>query len=172
MTRRNIVLFGLVPVLAAGTAAAAPLDVKLGLWETTSITHMSGIPIPADALANMPPAQRAKLEAMMSARQAQPGRNHTSKSCVTQADLDRPFQSPERAAEKCTQTVVNSSATQAEYKIQCSGSSAHQGVMHIEALSREQVKESFTMNAGNGTVSSEGSSRWLSADCGTVKPRQ
>lgn len=169
MNPRNIVLSGLIPVLATAAAAAAPLDVKTGLWETTSTTHVSGMAIPPEALANMPPEQRAKLAAMMSAHN---GKAQTSKSCVTKADLDRPFQNPQGGTEHCTRTVVHSSATEAEYKIQCRGKQVREGIMHVQALSREQIKESFTMDTGSATVSHEGTSRWISADCGTVKPQQ
>jgi len=41
------------------------LNVKTGLWEMTVQLH--GLPpIPNDALARLPPAQRAKMEAMLS----------------------------------------------------------------------------------------------------------
>ena len=50
-------------ILTAGASFAAdhatPLNVQPGLWETTSVTERSGMPpIPADALAKMPPEQR------------------------------------------------------------------------------------------------------------------
>lgn len=161
-------LFGIVTLFAGTAATAAPLDVKTGLWETTSTTHVSGMAIPPEALANMPPEQRAKVAAMMD---AQNDKTQTSKSCVTKADLDRPFQA-QSGAEHCTRTVVRSSATEAEYKIQCRGKQVREGIMHVQALSREQIKESFTMDTGHATVSHEGTSRWISADCGAVKPQQ
>ena len=38
-----------------------PLNLKLGLWEATSLISMSGAPpIPPEMLAKMTPAQRAK----------------------------------------------------------------------------------------------------------------
>ena len=41
------------------------LNVKEGLWETTSTRLMTGMGIPADSLAKMSPEQRAHVEAMM-----------------------------------------------------------------------------------------------------------
>ena len=46
-----------------------PLNVKEGLWEITVTHSMTGMPnmpaIPPDALAKLPPEQRARMEAMM-----------------------------------------------------------------------------------------------------------
>src|SRR5271170_8464285 len=61
---RTSILCGLV-VLSSSVLWAAdeiqPLDVKLGLWETTWTSQSAGqVPIPPEAMANLTPEQRAK----------------------------------------------------------------------------------------------------------------
>ena len=58
----------LVPALAQN----APIDMRTGLWEVSTQRATTGMPqmpaIPPAALAQMPPAQRAQIEAMLKAR--------------------------------------------------------------------------------------------------------
>jgi hypothetical protein len=62
---RNVLL-GIVLLLSLTVMAAdkiQPLNVKLGLWETTHTTTTSGqMPIPPEMLAKLTPEQRAKME--------------------------------------------------------------------------------------------------------------
>ena len=51
-------------LLAATTVTAAPLDVKLGLWESTVTTEASGAP-PMD-LSSLTPEQKARVKAASS----------------------------------------------------------------------------------------------------------
>lgn len=83
----------LVPALAQ----KALIDIRTGLWEfstqrsTTGMPHMPPMPsIPPAALAQMPPEQRAQIEAMLKARQARHGTgssHYVQKVCVTAASL-------------------------------------------------------------------------------------
>src|SRR5713226_7911176 len=69
-----------------------PLNVKVGLWQITSTTAISGhLPgVPPETLARMTPEQRARYEAAM--QKATQGQTTTRKHCVTQKDLDKdPF---------------------------------------------------------------------------------
>lgn len=167
LTQRITPAFGALLLLSTLTVHAAPLDIKPGLWEVSSKTDMNGSPIPADVLNQMPPAQRAKMMAMFKNRKAM---MHTIQSCISKDDLDRPFKAQDEEA-NCKSTIVTATATKAEYRIQCSGSEAHSGVMKIEALSRESIKGSTIMqvNSGKGSVANEMSGRWISANCGNVK---
>jgi hypothetical protein len=120
-------------------------------------------------LKDMPPEQRARIEAIMKKRQAQAPQNHTDKTCLTQADLNRAFDNKDNAAdEKCTHTTLTATRTVQEYKIQCTGSALRSGVMRTEALSREHVRSTIKMNLPNGAVNNRMSGRWLSADCGKL----
>ncbi len=165
------VLTGVAVTLLLSTLSvhADPLDVKLGLWEITYTTQMSGMPIPESTLKEMSPEQRARIEVIMKKRQAQAPQSHTDKICMTQQDLNRAFDKKDDAEnEKCTHTTLTATRTVQEFKIQCTGSAPRSGVMHLEALSRERVKSTIKMNLPNGAVNNQMSGRWLTADCGKV----
>lgn len=99
---RLLVAVGLL--LPAG-ALADRLNIKPGLWETTSTTHTSGVPpLPKAMLDKMTPAQRADMEASMkeAAKGPQTG---TERECIAEQDLQNPFESD---TEGCTDTIVTS----------------------------------------------------------------
>lgn len=75
------VLTGVVLTLLLSTLPvhADPLDLKLGLWEISYTTQMSGMSIPESALKEMRPEQRARIEAAMKKRQAQAPQSHTGR---------------------------------------------------------------------------------------------
>lgn len=167
LTQRITPAFGTLLLLFTFTVHAAPLDIKPGLWEVSTKTDMSGSPIPAEVLEQMPPDRREKMMAMFKNRKAA---THTIQTCITKDDLNLPFKAQDEEA-NCKNTIVTATPTKAEYKIQCSGSETHSGVMKVEALSRESIRGSTIMqvNSGKGTVANEMSGRWVSANCGNVK---
>jgi hypothetical protein len=76
-------LIGLTMLLSTGAWAAdfQAMDVKTGQWETTMTGQITGMPaVPPEALAQMTPEQRAKVEAAMGGRGAKPT---VSTSCRT-----------------------------------------------------------------------------------------
>lgn len=167
-TQRITMVFSAILMLSSLSLHAEPLDVKLGLWKTTSTTDISGMPVPDEVLRNLPPDRRARFESAMKARRANGPKSHTENTCITKKDLDRPFNKNDDD-KNCKYTIVSATHTHAEYKIECTGPEAHNGVMHIEALSRESIKATIKMNTGNGTVTNETTSKWVAADCGNVR---
>ena len=162
----------IIALLLASTAAIAePLDVKLGLWENTTTTEMSGMP-PVDT-SKMAPEQKARFEAAMKARQAKGPQTHVHKSCLTKEKLERePFQDAEDKKESCTHTMISSTRTQWHGKLQCT-KPQRVGEVRMEALSRERIKGTIQMNANDAShamavhVSIAG--RWLGSSCGNIK---
>ena len=75
------------PAITLPAQDIRPLDAKVGLWESSTTTEMSGRAMPAmpqipeAALARMTPEQRAKMEAMMKSRAG--GTPMTTKVCIT-----------------------------------------------------------------------------------------
>src|SRR5579864_185551 len=121
-------------ILAAGAVRGAddvtPLNLKPGLWETTTVSERSGMPsIPQDKLEKMLPEQRARIEAMMSNK----GATTTRQSCRTDKDL-RPFVDGSNAS--CKQTIVTSTGTRQEVKMECTNAT---GTVTIEAKDSEHV---------------------------------
>ena len=99
--------------------AVQPLDVKPGLWETTTTTEMGGMPpMPADVLAKMTPEQRAKMEAAMKARAAQGAKTTTRRTCWTKEELSKPltFGDDDKS---CQRTIISSSRSKQEGHLEC-----------------------------------------------------
>ncbi len=148
-----------------------PLDVKLGLWETTSTTNMTGMPpVPPDMLAKLPPEQRAKFEEMMKARAGAPT---THKYCLTKEKLEKDLSFNEERG-KCTHEIVSSSSSGAEVKFHCADKDATtDGTAKFQAVNSENVKGTVhATTTGNGhtmNVDLTLTSRYLGPSCGDVK---
>jgi hypothetical protein len=105
---------GLIPNPLVGMPSAAradALNAKPGAWEMTFTTQSSGMLVPPDVLAAMPPEQRAKVEQSMQARAGKP-RTHSVKTCITKEDLDqhRIIKESDDDEPGCHTTVLSKSA--------------------------------------------------------------
>jgi hypothetical protein len=161
--------------LALGAADnLTPLNVKEGLWEV-SVTHsMSGMPampsIPPDALAKMPPEQRARVEAMMKGTPS----TDVRKECVTKEKLEKHSAFSNNRGE-CTRTVVSSTGSKLELKFHCEEKqSSSDGTFLMEAVASDNVKGTMhmVMNSNNGHTMNMDfsiSSKYLGSACGDVK---
>jgi Protein of unknown function (DUF3617) len=176
-----IVMVG--PVLA-WSQDLKPVDVKPGLWENTTTTEMSGMSMPnmpalsADQLAKIPPDQRARIEAMMKGGAGSP-RTTTTKGCVTSEMLSKPLF--DNGDKSCTFKLVNSSAGSQQIHAECSrGNGKTTGDLNLERVDSEHYKGTMVMKMSADGASRAGSqnmnikfdftSKWLSSDCGDVKP--
>jgi hypothetical protein len=171
---KNLTLLALILIAPLACRAAddfTPLNVKPGLWEST-VTTNSNAALSEEVLAKIPPEQRARMEAAM--KDAPP---QTFKSCVTSDSLKKSMGFGDSGSSFCKRTLVNSSSNSAEYHIECShGAMQSSGDGHLQALSSESLKgESAmktTMPGGRTTTMNVTfTSRWLGADCGSVKPK-
>jgi len=175
LTSRLIVAVALAAASAALVGAATPLNVKLGLWEATSVNQMTGMPaMPNMDLSTLPPEQRARIEAAMKQRQeATGGKPHVTKTCVTQEKLEKDFYQDRQMDPSCKRTVTASTASLQEISIACSGEHKMTGTARFEAIDPEHVKGTmhFVSEAGAQpvTVNSTFTARYLGADCGDVK---
>lgn len=150
-----------LPLLAS---AAEQLNVKPGLWEITSVTRMSGVPpLPRELMDKMTPQQRAEMAAEASA----PSKD-TSRECITQKDLERPFQSA--STEDCKQTIVTTTRTSQKARLVCSGEHQGSGMLRIATPTPETMNGTLDLKVGEGadafTIKGQLSGRWLDADCG------
>jgi Protein of unknown function (DUF3617) len=159
-----------------------PLDVKVGLWETSVTTELSGLPamppmsLSEEELAKIPAAQRAQVEAAMKGRGSM-GRPQTTsqKQCVTRETLNR---SMYRGSDKtCTAKVVSATSSTQQIHIECSPSGTKAaGDMTLERVDSEHIKGTMHMKTSGGNagrsvdVKMTTSGKWLSSDCGGVKP--
>ena len=177
----------LLPLASVALPADTKLfDAKLGLWETTTTTEMEGMPampampqIPKESLDKMPAAQRERVEAMLKNR-ANPGapRTMTSKSCTTKETLARGFGVPENKNVDCTRQIVSSSSSKAQIHVECTpaggGGMKSSGDVAMERIDAEHVNGTMVTKSMAGektiTVKMSFTSKWVSADCGDVKP--
>ncbi len=147
--------------------AAERFNIKVGQWETTTTTQMTGLPpIPQEVLDKMTPQQRQMMEDRMKGTQTP----RTSKYCVKQEDVDKAlkFGSDDK---ECTRTVISSTASRQEIKIECNRDGGKQtGTVRVEAASPEAVKGSMQMSMTSSggrsmNMNTTFSSRWLGPAC-------
>ncbi len=170
----SLALSASVCLAAASQAASVSLNLKYGLWEVTSTGTTSGAPpIPAADLANLTPAQKAKMTAALAVAMAASNKPHTYKSCVTAESIQRGFKDPE-LSNGCTQTVAASTPTSMEVQIACTGRHQMSGTVHFDAPSPQAMNGTIDMTVSEGgnvmKINRQISGKWLAADCGSVKP--
>ena len=160
----KIVLAALVFAALPIASRAATLDIKTGAWEVTTRTLMQGTMIPKEAMANMPPEQRAKVEAAMNARSGKV-ETHTSQSCVTKADLERgDVARSER--KNCTRKVIAQNARHLEIEETCTAPEPSKSHFSVDATSAESYTASMDISqAAGGKVHVDMSGRWVGATC-------
>ena len=163
-SRAALVVTAVVLTAAGKVARAETLNVKLGTWETTTVTNMSGMHLPEAQLQQLSPEQRQRVEEAMKKQAAGGPKMHTSRSCVTQKELDR-FFGRDKDEDECKRTSVVATATKQEVIIECAGKFPRKGELHVEALSREHAKGKMKMASGAGNVTAEFDSKWISAAC-------
>jgi hypothetical protein len=145
------------------------LNVKTGLWETTWEIETSGIPpLPKELLDRLTPEQRKNMEDELRAEQAKGPDINTDRECITQRDLDRPFE-PSNTKE-CTHTNVVATRTAQEVRIVCTGGLPGAGTFKVSAPNRETLTGSMNLKLGEGkesmTIKGQMKARWLASDCG------
>jgi hypothetical protein len=150
-----------------------PLNIKLGLWETTTTYKRSGAPpIPPEALAKLTPEQRARLEERMNANSAGSTNTVTDKHCVTKEDVEKADFGQGKG--ECTYTIQTSTSTQAKGKYSCNVEGMKvNGALDVKAPDPEHIKGSSqgSLDGGSRTMNVESTftSKFLSASCGNAK---
>jgi hypothetical protein len=176
--RHGMKMLGLAVGLVAGVvtlASAASLDVATGLWEVTSQGETSGMPpIPLEALAHMTPEQQQKVKAAMAEAIGRSGQPIVTRACITQQQLDRGLHFSPREQPNCKQTTLNTSAHTMDAHMICTGEQRANGNLHVEATDRHAITGDFDFVSSDGkntiTIKRTLAGKWLSSDCGTVKP--
>ena len=150
-----------------------PLNVKLGLWETTGTHTLTGqMPITPKMMENMTPEQRARVEEAMKQQANGQPRTMTYKSCLTKEELDRG--TAFKNDKECTETPINSTSSKLTVKMVCEMEDAKaDGTVEFHALSSEHVKGQgkMTVTGGGHTMNSNSTfdSKWIGSNCGSVK---
>jgi hypothetical protein len=175
-TRRPACLAVVALALAlalAVPAAAQKLDVKMGLWEATTLVQTSGMP-PVDT-STLTPQPRAQLEAAAAATGKMAAKPHIVKECLTKEKMAKGGLFQQDKQENCTHTVHTDTATELGVRFSCSagGGGTTSGEWHFQATSPESVKGTGQMTMARGAQSMNAATsvtaKWISASCGNVK---
>jgi hypothetical protein len=176
MSRSRILLLAAAALVAtAVTAIAAPalmLHISTGEWQITNSMKMSGMEnmmggMSQADLAQMPPAMRARMQAQMAAMNGA----HVSniKSCVTQKDLDKPFQPDMGHDVTCKYDVQKVSFTDEVVHVTCTGARQMEGTMHMSAPSptvmNGHMDMSFSEQGHTMHMVDDISGHWVSTAC-------
>lgn len=162
--KRAIIFTGLLlPLLVL---AADRLNVRTGLWEITTSTVTQGTPqIPADVLAKMTPQQRAQMEAAFASRAAAGPHVNTTRDCITEEDLTKPFY----REKECSAKIVKNTATSQEIDVVCAGEHSNTGKMHINTPTPESMNGTMELRMSGGedamVIKTQLKGRWLGASC-------
>lgn len=152
---------------------AQTLDVKTGLWETTVTSEMSGMP--GIDTSKMTPEQRARIEAALKGRGGRGPSTSVVRTCMTKEKLDKMafHEMAQNSNPSCKTSVVSSSRSVVDMKMECSGPRKSTGTMHFEAASRESMKGTVKLATGDEThpmtINLSMTGKWLGDDCGDVK---
>lgn len=170
LQRFPILLVAMFAALAAAQSTTPP-PVKMGLWETTVTSSMSGFQLPPDIV--------AKLKAM---GRSVPGGPHTtvSQGCLTPEEWQKSMQSMNQPPNSdCTITHREMQARKFAFDISCK--SEHGGTMtgHWEMQATDEEHSHGSGHLTNDATGPNGQhftmdmtidSHYLSANCGDVKP--
>ena len=181
MSTKVLLAFVMVCPFVSWGQEIKPFDGKPGLWETTVTSEISGMPampampqIDPDMLKNMPPEQRARIEAMMAGRNMGSPRTTTQKVCMTKESFQKGFNIQDQKS--CTQKLVSSSADKQTIHMECTqGPQKMSGDITVERIDSEHAKGAMVAKTSEDTgraieMKTNFSAKWLSSDCGNVKP--
>jgi hypothetical protein len=161
---------GQIPQAKGSGLKLTPMNVKTGLWQSTSTITIAGdLDLQPDMVAKLTPEQRARYEAAQQV--AGHATTYTTKDCLTQKDLTTdPFDQkhPDENVQ-CHGTVLNSTSSNVEIQESCSGDASVKYTMKIHAVDQEHA-----VGTGQGTATMDGQTlksavkfeaKWLGATC-------
>lgn len=154
-------------------ALADSFNARPGLWEMTSTTLITGMPIPAESLAKLPADQRAKIEETLKARDGKPDMR-TNNNCVTQKDLDQDLLFKTSANDQCVKKIISRSPTKVAFQQTCPAPTASTSMVTIEAKTPDSLAASIDISQAHATgkIHIDVKGRWLSATCPTAPQPQ
>ena len=161
----------------AGNVSAAMPNARAGLWESASTTVVEvGLPPNVPNAAKMPPEERAKLERALAPWGGKPITTN-ERMCMSAETLD-PWDSygtGQGAAADCKRTVLQQTPQRVKMALVCSGGKST-GDADFTAVGTDRVVGKITMltksDRGDSKLNVQMESRWVGADCGSLKPGQ
>jgi len=172
---RITVVLALIVLFSLALYAGDMFSPKEGLWEMTVQSNaMAGA---SDALAKLPPEQRAMAEQMMKQHGASmSGNGMTVKSCVTKEKLAKgaAFADSRKGNGDCTYTAVKQTSSHYEGKFHCvsKDNGTTDGTVNVDLMGgavKGQTHVTTTSNGKTQSFDSTFTSKYLGPDCGDVK---
>ena len=170
--------------MASLAAHAQTPSLKPGLWEVTSKIGGNAKLDAAMAqmqqqMASMPPEQRKMVEDMMAKQGVKVGAAGAgagamaAQTCIT-PDMAARYEMPVQQRGNCTSTTSDRTASGMKIAFSCTNPvSSGEGQVSFSGPGAYSMQMSIhTTVAGKPeTMTVDGNGKWLSADCGSVKPR-
>lgn len=168
----------LLTCLMLCSASAFAQSTAPGLWEIQN--KMGGNPELDQAMAqmqkqmaSMPPAQRKQMEAMMGQNGMSVGANGvTMKVCIT-PEMAARAEMPSQTQGDCTGSVVSRSGNTLKSRFECKNPPTRGEGTYTFTGDKAYAMHMTMQTTRNGKPESmtlDGQGKWLSADCGSVKP--
>jgi hypothetical protein len=162
------------------SAEASAQNLKPGLWEMTQTMKggsgdmSQGRSQAQQKMANMPPEQRKAMEEMMAKHgvkmnPAGPGGGMAITTCMTKDMVERHEMPSQRG--DCKATKHERSGNKLKVAFTCTSATGEGEYTFVspEAFTMKMTMH-MTMQGKQETMNMEGAGKWLSADCGNVKP--
>jgi Protein of unknown function (DUF3617) len=179
---RNRALLTLTLALAALGAQAQ--KVAPGLWETQTEMKVGNADMQAqmkraqEQMAKMPPEQRKMMEEMMAKQGVQmsagAGGKPAFRHCISKEQAER-GDVPQDADGRCKRDSMDRSGSTLRFKFSCTNPpSTGTGEITFsgdKAYTMKMVIEGSSAKGQPGTMEMNSASKWVQADCGTLKPR-
>ena len=167
--------------LLIGTQASAQVRMRPGLWEHSfTVKSQSGQMEKAMAdmqqqMASMPPEQRKMMEDMMAKQGMSMGSQGRSvRMCITKEQAERD-ELPQQDG-SCTQQIVQRTSNMIKVKFTCTGQPPASGESEVTfsgptSYTGKSIVNT-TVEGRPERMTMDQTGKWLSADCGNVKPRR
>lgn len=170
---KNALPFVFLATLALPVQAAEMLP---GLWEFSSEDlEVDGMQMPGMAemleqMKGLPPEQQEMMKKML-AEQGLAVSETGVRMCLSEAQIEArelPFQDEPG----CTQTISDASGDRWRFSFECPDAKGS-GETHLisEREVRSTIESEYQVGDQRGTSRMASHGRWLSEDCGTLKPR-
>lgn len=177
--KKLVVVAALACAAGSGTALAQMQKMRPGLWEHSyTMKSQSGQMEKAMAemqqqMASMPPEQRKMMEQMMAKQGMGMGAQGKSiRMCITKEQAER--DELPRQEGNCTQQVVQRTGNTIKMKFSCSGNPPTSGESEVTFSSPTAYTGrsivNTTIDGKPDRMTMDQSGKWLSADCGNIKP--
>lgn len=174
-------IFALALTMSFSMAANAAYSMKPGLWEHSfTMKSESGKVEKAMAdmkkqMAAMPAEQRKMMEEMLAKQGMGLGSDKGSsvKVCISKEQAEK-LDFPQNQNEKCKNEILKRTANSVDMKFTCEGNPKTEGVAGFNLLSPTaytgKADITVTKDGRPDKMNMDSKGKWLSADCGNVKP--